>query len=155
MKDDVPMSLRRGADRQAAIKRAEAVAAQETIPPPSKMPRQVMLVGGAKSKEIVWKNLNPATQRNFYEAMKTEWAKWQAWKATRSLSKEDLKNYPPDQRIVGTRWVLTYKGDGKARARLVVQGCQEKTDHIRGDAPTATRDAMMMVFAYGSKDLGN
>ena len=64
---------------------------------------------------------------------------------------EMVKKLPQDQKIIGTRWVLTWKAPGVAKARLVVQGCQEKTSHIGGDAPTASRDAMMLVFAHGSQ----
>ena len=108
-------------------------------------------MGAARTKEVDWKDLKPKMRRMFYEAMRTEWAKWQAWKATRNLTPEDLAKCLPDLRMVSTRCVLAYCSNGQARARLVIQGCQERTDHIRGDAPTATRDAMMVVFAYGSQ----
>ena len=60
-----------------------------------------------------------------------------------------LSGLPRDQKSIGTRWALTYKPGGIPKARMVVQGCQERTSHIRGDAPTASRDAMMMVFILG------
>ena len=62
-----------------------------------------------------------------------------------------LEKLPQDQKIIGTHWLFTWKAPGIAKARLVVQGCQEKSSAIRGDAPTASRDAMMMVFLFGSQ----
>ena len=47
--------------------------------------------------------------------------------------------------------MLTQKSDGAATARLVVKGCQENLKDVRADAPTGSRDAMMLVIAFGSQ----
>lgn len=53
-------------------------------------------------------------------------------------------------RIVGTRWVLDRKASGALKARLVVQGHQERGVHIHSDAPTGSADAMMLTVAFGA-----
>ena len=94
-------------------------------------------------------------RKKFREAMEKEWSKWEQHKATKPVSEKMLAGMSQNQKIIGTRWVLTYKSNGTAKARLVVQGCQENAEHIRGDAPTASRDAMMVAFTFGSqKDWG-
>ena len=64
----------------------------------------------------------------------------------------------PDQKTVGTRWVITEKtiqGKPDYKGRLVVQGCQEDKGYIRTDAPTGSRDAFFMtLFSSSSKRLG-
>ncbi len=63
-----------------------------------------------------------------------------------------MEKYPDDLKIIGTRWELTYKADGTPKARMVVQGCQENVRDVRGDAPTGSRHAMMLVIAVGSRE---
>ena len=58
---------------------------------------------------------------------------------------------PADLQIVGTRWVLTEKANGTAKARLVVQGCQEKTNDIRSDSPTGSRDCLMLALIHAAQ----
>lgn len=98
----------------------------------------VLLVGTARGKEIIFDTLSPAKKAAFREAMAKEWSRWQQFKATIPVSADKLKELPDDLQIVGTRWVLTEKANGTAKARLVVQGCQEKTNDIRSDSPTGS-----------------
>ena len=51
-------------------------------------------------------------------AMEKEWHNWERFKATIPISDEMLARLPQDQKIIGTRWVLTYKGGGKIVAKL-------------------------------------
>ena len=53
--------------------------------------------------------------------------------------------------VVGTRWVLVRKGDGTIKARLVVQGCQEKGTNIRSDAPTGSALSFWLTLAFGAQ----
>ena len=53
--------------------------------------------------------------------------------------------------IVGTRWVFTEKANGAARARLVVQGCQEKINDIRSDSPTGSRDCFTLTLIHAAQ----
>ena len=60
----------------------------------------------------------------------------------------------PDQKIVGTRWVITEKtiqGKPDYKARMVVQGCQEDRGYIRTDAPTGSRDAFFMTLSAAAQ----
>ena len=111
----------------------------------------VLLVGKARGKELLWGDLTTFQRRQFILVMNREWSKWTQLRATIPCPKKVLEKYPDELKIIGTRWVLTYKGDGTPKARLVVQGCQENVRDVRGDAPTVSRDAMMMVLAFGSR----
>ena len=114
------------------------------------MARTVLLVGRERAKEVDLETLNPRTM-TLLAALAKEWSEREQFKATIPVSDDMLSKLPQDQKVIGTRWVLTYKSGGVAKARLVVQGCQEHAAHIRGDAPTASRDAMLMVFVCGSQ----
>eukprot|EP00974_Lingulodinium_polyedra_P039685 3807593-Lingulodinium_polyedra.AAC.1 len=60
-------------------------------------------------------------------AMADEWAKWLAFEAVRPCPPHELRRHlAAGARVVGTRWVLTRKPDASLKARLVVQGCQER-----------------------------
>ena len=107
-----------------------------------------LLVGRAKTKEIIWKDLSEKHKIEYRAAMSKEWSKWTQFRATIPCPKSRLDKYPDDLKIIGTRWVLTRKGDGTAKARLVVQGCQEKTHDVRADAPTGSREAVMLVLVF-------
>ena len=117
-----------------------------------RIPHSIYLVGKAsKHKEVKWKDLSADDRKKFREAIARGWGNFERYKATVPVNDDMLKKLPQDQKISGTRWVLTWKAPGLAKARLVVQGCQEKALKIRSDAPTASRDAMMMVFLFGSQ----
>ena len=154
---DVPLSILAPAQRRQeaeALDRA-APSVRKTPPPlepPPKIPRTVLLVGKAKTKEVTWSQLDPNRRQLFLKAMCREWSRWEQFRATLPCPMEELNKYPDHLRVIGTRWVLTYKSNGDAKARLVVQGCQENAQHIRGDAPTGSRDAMMLAVLFGSQD---
>ena len=112
--------------------------------------RTVMLVGKARGKELLWSDMTVEQRKQFLLAMGKEWSKWTQFRATIPCPKKVLDKYPDDLKIIGTRWVMTYKSDGTPKARMVVQGCQENLRDVRGDAPTGSRDAMMLVIAFGS-----
>ena len=110
----------------------------------------VLLVGNAKGKELLWSEMTVAQRKQFLLAMNKEWAKWTQFRATIPCPKKVLDKYPDELKIIGTRWVMTYKSDGTPKARMVVQGCQENLRDVRGDAPTGSRDSMMLAIAFGS-----
>ena len=95
---------------------------------------EVLLVGNSRSKEVKWSTLPEKVRSLFRVAMEKEWSKWEQFRATIPVNETMLMKLPPEQKVIGTRWVLTYKSNGDAKARLVVQGCQEPAAHIRGDA---------------------
>ena len=107
------------------------------------------MVGNAKGKELLWSEMTVAQRKQFLLAMNKEWAKWTQFRATIPCPKKVLDKYPDELKIIGTRWVMTYKSDGTPKARMVVQGCQENLRDVRGDAPTGSRDSMMLVIAFG------
>ena len=87
------------------------------------------------------------------DAMRLEWNTWQEFKATQFCSADrlaDSMKRNPKVGIVGMRWVRTEKGTGY-KARLVVQGCQEKQGFIRTDAPTGSRAAFFLTVAAGAQ----
>ena len=92
--------------------------------------KEVLLVGAARAKEVSWWDLGPKQQPAFNLAMEKEWAKWVQFEATKDIADDELealrKRLGHKFQIVSTRWVLTCKGDGTAKARLVVIGCQER-----------------------------
>ena len=97
--------------------------------------------------------LPEAEQRKFIDAMGDEWCKWEQFKATYNLTEKEIAQYiAAGHRVVGTRWVLTYKDAARkiAKARLVVQGCQE-ANFIRSDAPTGSTKALCVVCHYGAQ----
>ena len=111
----------------------------------------VLLVGTARGKEIIFDTLSPARKAAIREAMAKEWSRWQQLEATIPVSADKLQELPDDLQIVGTRWVLTEKANGTAKARLVVQGCQEKTSDIRSDSPTGSRDYLMLTLIHAAQ----
>ena len=54
--------------------------------------------------------IGPDKQRLFKSAMSDEWDKWVQFKTTYDLSEKEIARFlSKGHRIVGTRWVLTYK----------------------------------------------
>ena len=56
-----------------------------------------------------------------------------------------------DQKVLGTRYVLTRKPDGRYKARFVVKGFQEKAN-IQSDSPTASRDSLKIFFCIAANE---
>ena len=111
--------------------------------------KEVLLVGAARATEVSWWDLGPKQQPAFNLAMEKEWAKWVQFEATKDIADDELealrKRLGHKLQIVSTRWVLTCKGDGTAKARLVVIGCQERQRDIRSDAPTGSKESLMIA----------
>ena len=115
----------------------------------------VCLVGKARArKEVRMPDLTVTEQQAFRGAMAKEWAVFNMFGATKYLSAEKLKVLqagPNPPRIIDTRWVLTYKVDGSAKARLVVVGCQEAVHNLRSDAPTGSLLAFHIVLSCAAQ----
>jgi hypothetical protein len=108
---------------------------------------QVLLVGGARSKEITMESVTAAERAKVLEAMQKEWSVYKEFQATEEITQKELddimnKNPGKKPKIVDTRWVLTRKGAG-FKARLVVIGCQEPRHNIRTESPTGS---LLMVY---------
>ena len=109
------------------------------------------MVGTTRGKDIIFDTLAPAKKAAIRETMAKEWSRWQQLKATILVSADMLQELPADLQIVGTRWVLTEKANGTAKARFIVHGCQEKTNDIRSDSPTSSRDRLMLTLIHAAQ----
>ncbi|MFM7987016.1 MAG: hypothetical protein ACKPKO_47650, partial [Candidatus Fonsibacter sp.] len=102
-------------------------------------------------KEVRMHELPEHERQAFRKAMAKEWEVFNMFGATKYLSAQKLAGLqagsnPP--RIIDTRWVLTYKPDGSAKARVVVLGCQEAVHNLRSDAPTG---AFHIVLTFAAQ----
>eukprot|EP00435_Cladocopium_sp_Y103_P025044 s387_g6.t1 len=147
-------------------------------------PADVFLTGKAVRSEVNLKQLNESDRAKFDAAMAKEWASWQKFSAIEVLTEQQVKEFPADAQVVGTRWVHTDKNSkprlmaealskrtGKtkeqikkeypfeAKSRLVVQGNQENNNTIRPPRPPppgiSVHDLLRAKGSiYGTKDAG-
>ncbi len=101
------------------------------------------------------KQLGPVPRKAMQLAMDKELSKWVRFGATKDVSDKELAalkvRLGKDFKIISTRWVLVYKDDGTPKARLVVIGCQERSNSIRSDAPTGSKESLMVVVLASSQ----
>eukprot|EP00971_Amphidinium_carterae_P345858 6487025-Amphidinium_carterae.2 len=97
---------------------------------------------------VVERDLNAEEKEQFVHAKQKEWSQWLSKNAASIASKHGI----PTDRLLRTRWVLTWKldptnpGGRKAKARLVILGYQDPDlKHLRTDAPTASRSSKLML----------
>ena len=111
---------------------------------------EIQLVGTARSKEMHWRDMTMQQQVECKKAMAAEWSKWTEFSATKALPAKEM-NALIDRgaKPVGCRWVLTGKPDNSIKARLVVQGCQERDTGLRTAAPTGSFEALMLTIQAG------
>ena len=102
----------------------------------------------AKS-EVRYSSLNTAEKELFKQAKNKE---LNCWLETSSVKKMLRSKIPPN-RIMTSRWILTWKPDPtlpqgrKAKARLVVRGYQDpELDQVNTESPTLSRDARMLLL---------
>jgi len=64
----------------------------------------------------------------------------------------DINKLPKNIKLIGTRWVLTTKSNGTKKARIVVQGCQQKLNDTYSNtyAPTAQADTLRITIAVAA-----
>ena len=122
---------------------------------------EAFLTGRAARKEIKLNELDNEERKLYDKAMEKEWLSWMHFDAVEKLTEEQkLAFYKSGTKSVGTRWVFTDKNDLlratqpglgiSAKARLVVQGCQERTDTIRSDSPAASLEAFHVLCSIAS-----
>ena len=75
----------------------------------------------AKGTEVEWHTLSMAEKKEFDLAMAKELSQVVISKALRNLTTKENKDLDANK-LMRMRWVLTRKGDGTAKARLVVLG---------------------------------
>ena len=73
------------------------------------------------------------------ESKAKELEKWETYKAFEEV---DLTN----QHVLGSRWVVVKKLDGRVKSRFVVKGNEERGDP-RSDSPTVSKDSFKMFLA--------
>ena len=125
--------------------------------------RESLLVGRAANKEVKFSKLSPKEKVLFKASMAKEWKDWSNFKAIQELTRDELKSIGLDKpakpgrrppRVIGTRWVHTWKSTAKdwiAKSRLVVQGCQENSLDIRSDSPTRSRKSFMLTLVAAAQ----
>jgi len=104
------------------------------------------VVSEAKKKraEVSWRRASPEERALFDTAKQKEIQCW----LDHDVLEACLRQGVPLQRILRMRWVLSYKADGSAKARLVVLGFEDPdlTDLAR-DSPTLTRSGLRTLLA--------
>eukprot|EP00435_Cladocopium_sp_Y103_P005105 s4875_g1.t1 len=110
-----------------------------------------MLASAAKKShsEVTYKNLTTEEKAMFDVAKQKELKCWLDTNTVKSI----LKSRVHPSRILGSRWVLTWKmcdvspSGFKAKARLVVRGYQDpQVGLVQTDSPTLSRDARMVLL---------
>ena len=120
--------------------------------------RQCSSHSSAAGKEVQYDALTKSQQGCVDTAMTREWDKWNEFGVTNFLFKKqlnDIMKRNPDQKIVGTKWVLTEKviqGKQDNKAKSVVRASQEDKGKIRTDAPKGSGDAFFMTLSAATQD---
>lgn len=109
------------------------------------------LVSAARkaSSEVQFSKLSSQEKEAFQKAKEKELMCWLDTSTVRKILRTRIH---PD-RIMSSRWILTYKPDPssekgyKHKARLVVKGFQDpEIDSVSTDSPTLTRDGRMVLL---------
>ena len=99
-----------------------------------------------KGKEVNWRSLTQAQKELFDEAQAKEIANVLRNAAVRSLLESEHGKLDW-KRIMKMRWVLTYKSDGRAKARLVVLGFQAPNlVETQSSSPTLSKLGKMLLL---------
>ena len=92
-----------------------------------------------KAKELEWKHLNLNEKKDFDMAEAKEISNVIVSKALRALTPAEMKKQDYSK-IMQMRWVLTRKGNGTAKARLVVLGFQaHNLTEVATSSPTMSK----------------
>ena len=110
-----------------------------------------LLASAAKKShaEVSYKNLTKEEKALFDVAKNKELSCWLDTNTVKAI----LKSRVHPSRVMGSRWVLTWKtcdlssSGYKAKARLVVKGFQDpEVGNVQTDSPTLSRDACMLLL---------
>ena len=100
-----------------------------------------------KGKEVEWSKLSLEEKKNFDLAMATEISNVVVSKALRNLTPEESKKIDINK-VMKMRWVLTWKGEGTAKARLVVLGFQaHNLTEVATTSPTMSKVGRNCILA--------
>lgn len=99
-----------------------------------------------KGKELRWSQMPIEEKKQFDEAQCKELSQVMTSRALRSLSAAEEIQVDKNQ-VMSMRWVMTIKGDGLAKARLVVLGYrQPNLTSVQSSAPTMSRTARNLLL---------
>jgi hypothetical protein len=100
-----------------------------------------------KSKEVTWSRLTLDQKKDFDLAQAKELSQVATSRALRNLTKDEEINLDYN-RIMNMRWVLTFKGNGAAKARLVILGFQaHNICEVETSSPTMGKVGRNMLLA--------
>ena len=100
-----------------------------------------------KSKEVQWKELTLDQKKLFDIAMAKELSQVATSRALRNITKDESLNLDKS-RVMNMRWVLTWKGDGSAKARLVILGFQaHNLCEVETTSPTLSKVGRNLLLA--------
>ena len=103
--------------------------------------RYVIAASAAQKKgrgEVNIKQLTSEERAKFDTAKEKEIATWMKYKVCKAVARSEAGDLP----LLQMRWVLTWKSDGAAKARLVLRGYQvDNLTSIETAAPTPSRRA--------------
>ena len=86
--------------------------------------------------EVSLKKCTAEQRAAFETAKEKETGEWLRSAALLAVKREGI----PEDRLMKSRWILTFKDDGRAKARLVLMGFTEPDLlHLRADSPTVSR----------------
>ena len=107
--------------------------------------------GQKRRVEVSFRKLGPEDRAKFRSAMKKEWQSWLENKVTTVVKSRGI----PKSRIIGSRWVLTWKKSSdpddrslSAKARLVLVGFQDPDlGRIATDSPTLRKERKHIIVS--------
>ncbi|CAE7322055.1 RE2, partial [Symbiodinium sp. CCMP2456] len=107
--------------------------------------------GQKRRVEVSFRKLGPEDREKFKGAMKKEWQSWLENKVTTIAKGKGV----PKSRIIGSRWVLTWKKSSdpddrtlSAKARLVLVGFQDPDlGRIATDSPTLRKESKHVILS--------
>ena len=107
--------------------------------------------GQKRRVEVSFRKLSPGDREKFKGAMKKEWQSWLENKVTTVVKSRGI----PKSRIIGSRWVLTWKKSSdpddrslSAKARLVLVGFQDPDlGRIATDSPTLRKESKHIILS--------
>ncbi|CAL1130588.1 unnamed protein product [Cladocopium goreaui] len=126
---------------------ASSSESEELMPHPMKAAIWLSKKMESKGKEARWSKLTLEEKKSFDGAQAKELSNVLTSKALRSLTAAEEANLD-HRKVMQMRWVLTWKSDQTAKARLVVLGYQAPNlTQVQASAPTMAKLSRNMVLA--------
>ena len=107
------------------------------------------LVKATRKQEVSYGKLVPEERIKFDAAKEAEVSQWVKEAAARRV-----EGLIPSNRIMWMRWVLTYKENGSAKARIVVVGFEDPDlESLVSSSPTMSRRTRQLVYQMGDEGM--